>query len=194
MKLAVICCILFIMTFSHVMCQTKSEREERIEIDSLPQLVQEIISELPKDSKRVRFYKETDGTKLSYEIKLKYKKKAFSIEFNDQGVLEDIEIDLRDSQLDKALKSSLKTYFESRNFKYKLLKIQKQYVYESSMNNLDFVLKTLELQNLSTANYEIIAELKKDKKIILKELLFSSKGTVLSERLIEPDSYDHVMY
>jgi hypothetical protein len=42
--------------------------------------------------KRVKFYKESDGDKISFEAKFKYKKQHFSVEFFASGVLEDIEI------------------------------------------------------------------------------------------------------
>lgn len=194
MRFLVIFFVLTCFSISVVIGQTKKEREERIPIEELPRLIQNLIPDLPLGCKRVKFYKETDGNKSSFEIKLKYKHKKFSIEFNKDGILEDIEITASKKDIANPVNSYLKSYFDSKNEKYKLLKIQKQYLYKLDDNSLDFILNTLELKNDTLPNYEIITEIKKGKKITLKELLISSEGKLLEEREIEPDLYDHVMY
>ena len=64
-----------------VISQTKNEKEERIKLSELPSSVREIVGTLPKKIKRLKFYKETDGRKNSFEIKLKYQKIATVLSF-----------------------------------------------------------------------------------------------------------------
>ena len=90
---ALLCC------FS-ITAQTKNEKEFRISLSEFPQNSQEILSAVQDQVKRIRFYKEIDGDQESYESKFKFGKRWFSVEFSKDGVLEDIEVTVKEKQIE----------------------------------------------------------------------------------------------
>lgn len=174
--------------------QTKNEKEMRIELKSFPERAIEVLKTLPEDCKRLKFYKETDGSKESFEAKFKYKKKRYSIEFNTDGIIEDVEVTLKQKIIENAVTTSIRAYFTATYKKSKLIKIQKQFVYNSSLDAIDFLDKVL--SNLSSAevNYEIIAEVKSDSQRDIREFTFDKNGSFLNFKILNPDSYEHALY
>ena len=81
---------IFLLCFCQfVFCQTKNEKEKRIPLAEFPEAAKAVIKNLPDDCKRLKFYKETDGEKQSFEVKFKYKRKRYSLEFSEDGNIED---------------------------------------------------------------------------------------------------------
>ena len=78
---------LFFSLISHA--QTKNEKEERINKEDFPNNALEVTDHIPAHAKRLRFYKETDGEKQSFEAKFKLNKLRYSVEFNTNGELEE---------------------------------------------------------------------------------------------------------
>lgn len=174
--------------------QTKNEQEERVTLEVLPEAAIAVINELPKRCKRIRFYQETDGEKQSFEAKFKYKKQHYSLEFDTEGVIEDIEIVIEPNELEAAIKSKIDNYFEEHFDKFQYVKIQKQYVYYPSIQPVTFVNELLSKQSHAEVNYEVIAEAKLNSKRELGEFLFGKSGNFKSFRTLNPDSYEHILY
>ncbi|SHG91183.1 hypothetical protein [Winogradskyella jejuensis] len=190
---------IFVILISSLICpyslsQTKNEKEQRIKISKFPEAVQNVIGDLPKNCKRLKFYKETDGDKKSYEVKFKYLKHYYSIEFSEDGLLEDVEVITKFNKIDDSIKHQIKAYYNQSFKKHKFIKIQKQYVYNSRLNTNTFINNTIKQPNTTSANYEIIAEVTTDKKRDIREFTFNSKGKFLSSRILNPTSYEHVLY
>ena len=78
--------------------QNKYERESRIDKSDFPKSAYLLIEDYLKDAKRVRFYQETDSTKKSFEAKFKKGRLHYSVEFDAQGTLEDVEFKIKDNQ------------------------------------------------------------------------------------------------
>lgn len=177
-----------------VISQTKNEKEERIKFSELPSSVREIVGTLPKKIKRLKFYKETDGRKNSFEIKLKYQKNSFSIEFSEYGELEDIEVLSKLKAIDIDARIKIKRYFENSFSKHKFIKIQKQYLLTSDTEASVFVEGILSKKNISPSNFEIIAEITTPDKRELREFTFNHIGVFQSFRVVNPSTYDYVLY
>ncbi len=177
-----------------VLSQTKNEQEERIDFSELPETVQVIINELPTSIKRLRFYKETDQEKKSFEAKFKHKKRIYSVEFSTNGILEDVELITKFKNINPEVQKTITTYFENNFDKHKLIKLQKQYVYSNNVKSSNFVNNILSNTSQTSSNFEIIAEVKSKKERTIREFTFNSEGTFLSERILKPTSYEHVLY
>ena len=82
--------LLFFVSFSLYCTAQKSfkyEKEERIEKSVFPKNAIDFLEHtLPKKVRKVKYYKEQDSVKISYETKLKFKKQKYSIEFSEKGV------------------------------------------------------------------------------------------------------------
>lgn len=175
--------------------QTKNEKEERIKKEAFPEIALLTLNDLPQSCRRFKFYRETDGDKKSYEVKFKLKRKLYSVEYNGQGVLEDVEVKIKKKSIPPSIATSITTYFKTTFNKHKLIKIQEQYVYEKVELDAKAYLESIILKATTTQpNYEIIAEVKQNKKRTIKEFTFNSKGEFLSARTLNRTSYEHVLY
>lgn len=174
--------------------QTKQERETRIDKNLLPTEIQTFINLLPKNTKLLRFYKETDGNKDSFEVKFKYNGSFYSSEFSTDGQLEDIEKLIKKRHIDASILAEIENYFDINFRKSKLLKIQKQFLPKDSKDDFTFLKSILKKETNTKTNYEIIAEVTKGKNRTLKEFLINSEGQFLNMRDIARSSYGHVLY
>lgn len=192
-SLLLISCLLLL---SHcALSQTKNEKEDRIELKSIPEKAIEVLKTLPEDCKRLKFYKETDGDKQSFEAKFKYKKERYSLEFDTVGIIEDIEVTIKSkNKIENVIASEIRTYFKTTYKRSKLVKIQKQYVYNPIQDPIDFLSEVLTKQSTAEVNYEIIAEVKSAAVRDIREFIFDYKGGFLHFKIINPDSYEHALY
>jgi hypothetical protein len=174
--------------------QTKNEKEVRVQLSEFPELTQNTVNALPKDCKRIKFYKETDSDKLSFEVKFKYHKQRYSIEFSETGQIEDIEIITKFKNIAVSTKSKIKDYLNQSYSKHKFIKIQRQYVYSSDGDTSLFLTNVLSEQPSLPHNFEIIAEVKSKKLRDIREFTFNNQGTFINSRILIPTSYEHVLY
>jgi len=191
------CFLLLIMAlfqYTTGIAQVKVEREHRIKKNQFPDAAHEFIREKLKDAKKIRFYKETDTTKISYEAKFKKDKLHYSIEFDDSGKLEDIEILIKEVDVPEDSWSNITKFLEEKFDKHKIRKIQQQYpitsaeTAETTLNNA--------FQNLliPSLNYELMVRGKTKGNHADFEILFGAEGGFIKMRESLPANYDHVLY
>jgi len=192
-KLALLA-VLTLISLQALLSQSKNEKEERIKRSDFPEKIQNIIKSLPKECKRLKFYKETDGTKKSYEVKFKYKKQHYSLEFSEKGMIEDIEVLTKLNDIKLLIKKQIKIYFKQSFDKHKLIKIQKQYVYSKEIKPSQFIIDVLNKKAKATINFEIIAEVKSKKTREIREFTFNNNGQFLRDRTLNLTSYEHDLY
>ena len=176
------------------MAQTKNEKESRVQLLDFPKASQATLKAISKHVKRIRYYKETDGEKHSFESKFKYKKHWFSVEFDSLGTIEDIEVSVKKRQLGPDPKIAIYDYLKAHSSKYDIIKIQEQYVYKADISEVQFLNYILENRLNLASNYEIIVAIKSDIGWELKEMTFDSKGALLKLRNVQQDSYEYIMY
>lgn len=173
--------------------QNKYEREYRIKKSQFPEKALGYIDEQLQDARRIRFYKETDSTKTSYEAKFKKDRLKYSVEFSEDGILEDIELLIRPVDIPDDVFSKMKGYLEKNFAKYRVQKIQQQYpvgvkqpetVVDNAFQNLI----------LPYIKYEIIVSGKKEEGFAQYEVLFDAHGNFQNLRKSLPPNYDHILY
>lgn len=174
--------------------QYKYEREYRIRKVQFPEKALSYIHEKLMDAKRIRFYKETDSSKVSYEAKFKKDRLWYSIEFDKEGMLEDIEIlvmpaDIPDDSFNK-IQHYLSEYFK----KHRIRKIQQQYPFSETESPETTIKNAFQNLMLPSINYELIVSGKKEKTTEQFEVLFDAEGNFKSIRQSLPPNYDHVLY
>lgn len=188
-KIFIICFCCTVWSFS----QKKKEVEQRVDKEDFPEQAISTLEMVPETPKRFRYFKETDGDKISYEAKFKLNKHYYSVEFSEQGKLEDIEVLLREREIEDHTLNTIKEYLESNYKSTRLLKIQRQYLnigndisqlFNSAFNNV--------INN--SIQYELIIETKKGKLRELAEFTFTQSGAFISKRVVKPSSYDYVLY
>ena len=176
-----------------VLSQDKYEQEFRIKKSQFPNQAYTLVSEYLLHAKRIRFYQEIDSTKKSFEVKFKKDRIYYSIEFDEQGQLEDVEFRIKEKEIPDATWSKMDQYFKSHFSKLRIRKIQRQYPLHAQ-DTAKTVRDAFQNLLLPYINYEIVFSAKKDKGFQTYEALFNATGDFISLRQSFSPSYDHVLY
>ncbi|WP_147297725.1 hypothetical protein [Seonamhaeicola aphaedonensis] len=182
------------MFISFSFSQTKNEKEERIKPSEFPEIAQNYFNTISDKVKYLKFYKETDGMKKSYEVKFKYNKQHYSVEFDTIGNLEDIEIVIREKDIPKIVLHNISKHFDKNFEKARFIKIQKQFINTTQKTDKQFIDYILNKPNNKHTHFEIIAEIKTKKHHQLRELTFDKDGTFEKSRIVTSASYEHALY
>jgi len=193
-KFTAILCFLLLFFGLFSSAQNKYEREYRIRKIQFPKKALGYIEEKLTNARRIRFYKETDSLKISYEAKFKKDRLWYSIEFNQEGDLEDIEILIGAVDIPDEAFNSLKTYLSQYFKKYRIRKIQQQYPFTEGESPEVTIKNAFQNLMLPSINYELIVTGKKEKNFEQFEVLFDAEGNFKSIRKSLPPNYDHVLY
>lgn len=184
--------LIFLMACnSFAYSQIKYEKEKRIKAQNVPEAALSFVDSmnLPK---KIRWYKETGYHQISYEAKTKYKGRKLSIEFSEDGIFEDFEIEITaDSILTKS-HEKISEYLTEIHDKYSFEKIQIQYLGKPQMI-LAYFLKPESATDLSI-NYEIVIATKVDGSFTLFEYLFTESGNFVQRSQIILKMTDNIEY
>jgi hypothetical protein len=185
---------LLFLWISFSFSQIKNEKEDRIHASEFPEKTSTYFNTISQDVKYLKYYKETDGSKKSYEVKFKYRREHYSVEFDTLGNLEDIEVVIKKKHIPKEIKAIILRYFENNFKKTTLVKVQKQYVNTTKNTDKQFIRHILEKPFNKHTHFEIIAEIKTKKIHELREFTFDRNGKFEKSRLVTTSSYEHALY
>lgn len=176
----------FLLLVSQTWAQEKKEIEKKVDPSVFPS---EAINKLKlylEDAKKIRYYYEIDGKEESYEAKFKKNHHRYSVEFDSQGNLEDVEVQVRFSQLSNLTKKSIKEYLNEYFERWKIEKIQLQYYNLERINQL--------IDWNEKVPLEIIVATKTNGKLEKFELQFSENIECISKRKVIRQSYEFVLF
>lgn len=185
---------MFCMFFSFCFSQNKDEYEARINLKEFPERTKSYFNFISYDAKYLKFYKEIDNEKQSFEAKFKINKLHYSVEFDTLGNLEDLEIVIKKKFISKEIFKQIDFYFNSNFKKTRIIKIQKQYVNYTDKSDKYFIQHIVKNPNNKHTHFEIIAETKTEKKHELREFTFDRNGLFQKSRLVTSSSYEHALY
>lgn len=185
---------LLFLWISFSFSQVKNEKEERIHASEFPEKTSTYFNTISQDVKYLKYCKETDGSKKSYEVKFKYRREHYSVEFDTLGNLEDIEVVIKKKHIPKEIKTVIWRYFENNFKKTTLVKVQKQYVNTTKNTDKQFIQHILEKPFNKHTHFEIIAEIKTKKIHELREFTFDRNGKFEKSRVVTTSSYEHALY
>jgi hypothetical protein len=185
---------LLFLWISFSFSQVKNEKEDRIHASEFPEKTSTYFNTISQDVKYLKYYKETDGSKKSYEVKFKYRREHYSVEFDTLGNLEDIEVVIKKKHIPKEIKTVIWRYFENNFKKTTLVKVQKQYVNTTKNTDKQFIRHILEKPFNKHTHFEIIAEIKTKRIHELREFTFDRNGKFEKSRLVTTSSYEHALY
>ena len=187
---------IFILTFSITTCfsQNKYEREHRILKKQFPPKAMAFISQKLEGAKRIRFYKEIDSAKTSFEVKFKKARLHYSVVFNKLGELGGVEITIKEVDVPSESWDSIRDYL-NRNFKkIRIKKIQQQYSVTNDSSPEETLHNAFQNLLLPALNYEIVFAGKREMGYEEFEVLFDAQGNFIRIRKSLPANYDHVLY
>ncbi len=172
--------------------QIKFEYEERIPISEFPEKATALLRPKFNQVRRLRFYKEFDGEHKSFESKFKYNGKHYSVEFNRNGQLEDVEVKLGKREFEKETLKNIENFLDEKYQRWKIEKIQEKY--ETGESAEKILEAAFTLKKNPSNNFEIIIATKTEGKLEKFEMIFSNNGTFIEKRKILRRSYDFLLF
>lgn len=160
------------------MGQEKLEREYSINADEVHVDALQFI-ENSKFRKKVRWYKELGLDEETYEAKVKYKKALYSIEFDLEGEIEDIEKLIKTKHIPQELRTIIARNIEEELGVLSILKIQLQW-----FNGLNTFQEIYANHDRSFPPFEGLELIVEDKSFIQYEVQTDAEGAILSLKKI----------
>ncbi|NND34016.1 MAG: hypothetical protein HKN76_15615 [Saprospiraceae bacterium] len=184
----------FILLSLHVTIaagQTKFEKELRIRGEVVPRGALTFIDSIPIKNK-VKWYKEIGINRTSIEAKTRFKGQRYSIEFSQDGKLEDVEIQIKWKNLPDEARSNITTHLKSIYSRYTIDRIQIQYTGKTT--SILAKLRDGKSSEAITTNYELVIAVKVSKTHKLYEYLFSESGRFLQSVEIMTQNVDNIEF
>ncbi len=194
MKRFKIVLLLFILGSGILAAQNKYERSYRIRKSQFPEKALNFISEKLEAASQVKFYKETDSTKTSFEAKFKKDRLWYSIVFDKDGLLEDIGILIKPVDIPDDSFAKIETYLENYFSKYRIRKLQQQYLITGEVTQETTIKNAFQNLMLPDMVYELFVKGKKDGTRTDFEITFDAEGNPIHMRKALPANYDRVLY
>ena len=148
------------------------------------------------DGVRARaYYRETDGTSMSYEAKFDWQGSRWSIEFDDDGVLQDVEQLIDYDDLPSAVQTGLHVYLDSTFATATLTRVQRQFTFAEVTSAADLLraLADADAEGVYIA-YELEVNARDGRTIAAFELTVDDTGRLVQQRRIERRSTDNLLY
>ncbi|MFS4454674.1 hypothetical protein [Maribacter sp. 2304DJ31-5] len=174
--------------------QHKYERKYRILKSQFPKTALELIDKKLEGAKKLKFYKETDSIKSSFEARFKKDRLWYNAVFDENGKLGNMEILIKPIDIPSETFLAIERYVKKAFSKYRLKEIWQQYP-TSSEETLENTLKNT-FQNLiiPSITYKIMVAGKKSRSYLAHEIQFNAQGELLNIHRSLPPNYDHVLY
>lgn len=188
----IILSILLVFTAVSLQAQEKNEAERRIKKSEVPSVVMEWFKDVYEQSKKVKWYYQTDGDKSVYEAKLIHQNQLHSVEISPDGQTVNIEILIDFNEIESNAKTQIESYFEANYSKVNVKKTQIQYL--GDRDDLEDFIDEAEWSEDIKINYEIEFHGKNDQDDQLWEGLFNASGNIVELRKINLKATDNLDY
>lgn len=190
-KIGFVLSMLFLFSFNGF-SQSKYEKEFRIDPKDVPSPALSFVDSLTFDS-RVKWYKEIGLELNTIEAKATIRRVRHSIEFCEEGIFQDVEIEVKPDEIPYSTNSKISEILSLRHKKYRIEKVQIQYTGDRNV-----VLRLLRENRSNTEgiilNYEIVVSTKLDGVYIMLEYLFSEAGEFVQSSQIISRRIDTIDY
>ncbi|MCA1762161.1 MAG: hypothetical protein ABR574_04450 [Cryomorphaceae bacterium] len=163
----------------------------RVKKEAVPENAVRWIDESLESLPNIHWYLEKTSGVQSYEAKFTKSDRRYSVEFSEDGSIEDIEYIARWKDLPKEVMNKLDSYFQNEYDRVKIHKIQVQYTGADS--TLSRALRKDDILSL-TRRYEIEYYGKKNREKVFWEGLFDERGGLIEKREIIQRPVDNLNY
>jgi hypothetical protein len=174
----------------------KREFEQSIRKSQTPQEILESLSPFMDQARRVRCFRQVDGQELSWEVKMNYRGRQFSIEFYDDYTLKDIEELIRWRKLEFTTRKSIEEFFKENYSRYRIKRFQKQFIPQEGEYLFSFIANTLTNASIKPDGYEIEAEVRNNEtgELGFFEYQFDSEFRLKRKRKIIHDPDGNLLF
>jgi len=173
----------------------KNEVEDSIESDEMPGKAIETLSEFWPDLNDIRYFRQTDVETVTYEAKLEWQGKSYSIEFTTSGSIIDVEQLVEMEEIAPKARRGIDQYLQQQFEKVRVTRLQQQFIAddEDGIDDIDFIDDILEEDKEDyIVRYELEVEGRSGSRIGAFELLFDRNGDIMQRRKIVRRSLDNI--
>jgi hypothetical protein len=172
---------------------TKNEVEKSITKEELPPSVVLKLNGFWNEEKKADFYRQSDGEKISYEVKFDWENHLYSVEFDSSGTLIDIEQLLEFDELPQTLRNTITEEIDKQYSKFRITRVQRQFsaLQKSEGNNVIEEFLERNFDGLFI-RYEIEIDGQNKEELGSFELLFGVNGNLIQKRKIVRRSLDNI--
>lgn len=170
----------------------KNEQERPASRDDMPDDVLELIEDVEISYQEINYFTQVRDGQQAYEVKLTYDDRLYSLEFDNEGELEDIELLIEEDELPAGCRECIYNYLDERFTSYRLTRIQLQFI-PGDHDEDDFIEDILSGERYEyRPRVEIEAEGQNKTELGFFELLFDTDGQLISSRKILKRSLDNI--
>jgi hypothetical protein len=169
----------------------KYEKESRLKRADVPPIALELIESLAIPGK-IKWYSEESLTGSTVEAKFRFNKKYYSIEFDKDGNLQDVEITIHVNEIPDNVKEIIFKELELEFDKYSIQKIQAHY----PGNNPEVlsIIKNPQKETGNTVKYELIVNGKTGNTTIQYEMVFNNNGVLTGKKEIIQKNANNLIF
>ena len=182
---------LFTFIFTNAFSQYKFEKESRLKQADVPPLALGLIESLAIPGK-IKWYAEENLTGNSVEAKFRFNQRKYSIEFDSDGNLLDLEITVHVNEIQDKVKEVIFKKLESEFHKYSIQKIQVHYPGKNP--EILSIIKNPLQETASTVKYEFIVNGKSGDTTKQYEMTFESNGVLTEKKEIIQKNADNLEF
>ena len=171
--------------------QHKIEREYAIKTSQVPEQALKFVNQ-SFNKNRIRWYAEESQKGRSIEAKVKQDGTIYSVEFDEDGNLQDIEMLIAFNSLAEDLRKAMMKTLEADFTRIKIHKVQRQWTGPAA--TLQQLLNKKSPGGKYTTRYELVIRGTKGKSTSDHEVLLDEKGTLINQsKIIQKDS-PHLLF
>ncbi|MDX1478952.1 MAG: hypothetical protein R3301_14665 [Saprospiraceae bacterium] len=157
--------------------QQKYEKEFRIDPQEVPSSALQFVDQL-EVNRKVRWYREVGLERSSVEAKTKINGQRYSIEFSNDGQIEDIEIEQSWEEIPAEARARAIAHFDKLYDRHKVLRVQRQYTGPPAV--LISCIRQPGSCNGVTRHFELVVKTRTERDYKMMEFLISETGVILS--------------
>ena len=183
--------VLYFFTEKPCLAQQKYEREYSIKPSAVPAKASKFVNDVFKGAK-VHWYGEEGLKGTTIEAKLKSSGKRYSIEFDQSGKIQDVEILSSFKAIPSKTRNVMKENLDKEFKKFKVDKTQIQWTANESV--LKKALSSDKTPASISIRYEVVVKAVKNKLSNYYEVLFESDGAIVSIHEIVQRNANNLIY
>lgn len=184
--------VLLLLMNGIVFAQDKIEIEKRVKTEDVPKSAVEDLADILGADHKVKWYYQEDGSKKVYEAKFNFNSNDYSVEFDTNALIYNVEIEVDFESLTSKFRLKLEKKLNKLFEDYKIRKIQIEYLGEEE--DLFELISEEDLDEDLEIRYEIEVNAKSSKQRALYELIFDDNAKLMSKRKIKLKSTDILDY
>ncbi|TNF40003.1 MAG: hypothetical protein EP310_09645 [Bacteroidetes bacterium] len=183
--------VLFISAFTSAFSQVKFEKESRLKRADIPPVALKLIESLAIPGK-IKWYSEESLTGNSVEAKFRFNKKHYSVEFDTEGNLQDVEITIEIAEIQEGAKENIFKKLESEFNKFSIQKIQAHYPGKNP--EILSIIKNPPKETGNNVKYELVVNGKTENTTKQYEMVFDNNGILTEKKEIIQKNADNLEF